>query len=217
MTFACVLFDLDGTLLDTAPDLIAALNRSLKHYGVESVAESQIRPFISYGALAMIQQSSAHDNDVENILDKMLADYQQRIAENTVFFEGMEQVLASLETQQIKWGVVTNKRQRFTLPLMDALNLSKRTSCIISGDSAEHPKPHTAPMLMACRQAEVNPEQCLYIGDALHDIEAGKNSGMKTLAAAYGYLKADDDIHSWQADAIIQKPLDILSWMQLCH
>ena len=217
MTFACVLFDLDGTLLDTAPDLIAALNRSLNHYGVKSVEESKIRPFISYGALAMIEQSSADDNDVENILERMLADYQQRLAEHTVFFEGMEQVLAQLETQQIKWGVVTNKRQRFTQPLMDALNLSERASCIVSGDSAEHPKPHAAPMLMACQQAGVNPEQCLYIGDALHDINAGKNSGMKTLAAAYGYLKANDDIDSWQADAIIQKPLDILSWMQSCH
>jgi haloacid dehalogenase superfamily, subfamily IA, variant 1 with third motif having Dx(3-4)D or Dx(3-4)E len=173
---SCVLFDLDGTLVDTAPDLIASLNRALNSHGFDTVAADIIKPFISYGAAAMINESlpSSSDRIKADILETMLNHYQNNIAEYTVFFTGMADTLAAIEAQGLKWGVVTNKRERFTIPLMAALKLTERAACIVSGDTTANPKPHPEPMLLACKQAEVKPQECVYIGDALHDITAGK-------------------------------------------
>jgi 2-phosphoglycolate phosphatase len=173
---SCILFDLDGTLVDTAPDLMLCLNRALKDHGFGTVAAEVIKPFISYGAAAMINASQPLIDDrlKADILETMLTYYQNNIAEHTVFFTGMLDTLAAIEAQGLKWGVVTNKRERFTNPLMDALKLTDRAACIISGDTTANPKPHPEPMLAACKQADVNPHECVYIGDALHDITAGK-------------------------------------------
>jgi phosphoglycolate phosphatase len=145
----------------------------------------------------------------------MLNFYQNNIAEHTVFFKGMTETLESIESRGLKWGVVTNKRECFTNPLMAALNLTHRAACIISGDTTAHPKPHPEPMLAACKQANVKPKECVYIGDAQHDIIAGKNAEMKTLAALYGYLKSGDTPETWGADALIESPEQISIWIDV--
>lgn len=216
---SCVLFDLDGTLVDTAPDLIACLNHALIAHGFVEVKAETIKPLISYGAAAMIRASQPNANDtfVAAILTTMLDHYQDNIAEFTRFFPGMENTLALIESRGLKWGVVTNKRKRFTQPLMDALQLTNRAACIISGDTTANPKPHSEPMLAACKQANVLPEACVYIGDAEHDITAGKNAQMKTLAALYGYIRADDTPETWGADALIASPDQLTTWIATCN
>jgi len=219
---SCVLFDLDGTLVDTAPDLLACLNKALSHYGFAAVPAATVKPFISFGAAAMIKKSlenSVSDVCQTEILETMLDYYQHNIAEHSVFFDGIPEILASLEAQGLKWGVVTNKRERFTNPLMAALQLTDRAACIISGDTTANPKPHPEPMLAACKQAGVNPVECVYIGDAGHDITAGKNAQMKTLAALYGYLKPTDTPETWGADALIASPKQLSTWINsvLCR
>ncbi|MEQ1620255.1 MAG: HAD-IA family hydrolase [Methylococcales bacterium] len=216
---SCVLFDLDGTLVDTAPDLIACLNHALIAHGFAKVETEKIKPLISYGAAAMIRTSQPNANDtlVAAILTTMLDRYQDNIAEFTRFFPGMENTLAAIESRGLKWGVVTNKRERFTQPLMEALQLKGRAACIISGDTTANSKPHPEPMLAACRQAEVLPEECVYIGDAEHDIAAGKSAKMKTLAALYGYLKTGDTPETWGADALITSPEQLTTWIASCH
>jgi phosphoglycolate phosphatase len=212
---SCVLFDLDGTLVDTAPDLISCLNLALNTHGLASVAYEVVKPFISFGAAAMINASqSVCDEQLKaEILETMLTQYQSNIAEHSIFFSGMSETLAQIEAQGLKWGVVTNKRERFTHPLMAALKLTNRAACIVSGDTTANPKPHPEPMLLACKQANVNPQECVYIGDALHDITAGKNARMKTLAAVYGYINPGDKPETWGADALIESPEQISTWI----
>ena len=219
---SCVLFDLDGTLVDTAQDLIACLNYALVRHGFNAVAGDAIKPFISYGAAAMIEAGLGHsvgDERRQTILTTMLDHYQCHIAVHSVLFSGIPETLSAIETKGLKWGVVTNKRERFTRPLMDALKLTERAACVISGDTTDKSKPDPEPMLAGCRQADVAPEECVYIGDARHDISAGKNAGMKTLAAVYGYLKPDDMPANWDADGYIEHPEQIRSWLTttLCH
>lgn len=212
----CVLFDLDGTLVDTAPDLIACLNQALAQHGFASVPSEQVRPFISFGATAMIAHSSAAAAVAshEAILETMLALYENNIVQHGGFFAGMADTLQFIENQGLKWGVITNKHERFTHPLMRALNLTDRAACIISGDTTAHSKPHPEPMQEGCRRAQVAPEHCVFIGDALHDITAGKTVGMKTLAAIYGYLTAQDRPEQWGADALVASPAQITTWLK---
>jgi phosphoglycolate phosphatase len=158
-------------------------------------------------------QPSIDDRLKADILDTMLTHYQDNIAEHTVFFTGMADTLAAIEAQGLKWGVVTNKRERFTNPLMDALKLTGRAACIVSGDTTANPKPHPEPMLAACKQADVDPKECVYIGDARHDITAGKNAQMKTLAAVYGYINPGDAPETWGADALVESPEQISTWI----
>jgi phosphoglycolate phosphatase len=219
---SCVLFDLDGTLVDTAPDLIACLNIALGIHQLDAVNPEHVKPFISLGALPMINASvseSISDAEKTEILETMLNCYENNIAKHTVFFAGMVETLTTIEQHGLKWGVVTNKRKRFTDPLMDALDLTHRAACIISGDSTGNPKPHPEPMLAACQQAGVHPHECVYIGDASHDIIAGKSVQMKTLAALYGYIKPNDDPATWGADALIDSPEQLTTWIHaaLCH
>ena len=214
--FACVLFDLDGTLLDTAPDLMACLQEALTAHHHADSYQASAKPWVSFGALAMIQQCvpTLSAGEQQAILDTMLARYAQHIARHTVFFTGMDKVLVFLESHGIPWGIVTNKRRRFTEPLLRCLGLETRVVCAVSGDSTANPKPHTDPMLLACRLAGVAPEQCVYIGDALHDIVAGNNAQMYTLAAVYGYLKPCDNPLQWGANGLIASPDALLAWLQ---
>lgn len=213
---SCVLFDLDGTLLNTAPDLTTALNKSLVHFDFPEVSANAITPYISYGAAVMIDtalEQAVSAAMKADILAWLLHYYENHIADHTELYNGMPALLATLEQQDIPWGVITNKRERLTHPLMQALNLTKRSACIICGDTTAHSKPHPEPMYTACRQIQVRPEECLYIGDAQHDITAGKAANMKTLAATWGYLKPDDKPQDWGADALIHHPDDILDWI----
>ena len=210
----CVLFDLDGTLINTAPDLIACLNQALTQHGFDQVPNELVQPLISYGATAMINASIQVDKTIQaNILTTMLSLYENNIAQYSHFFAGIEDCLNTIESLNLKWGIITNKQQRFTQPLVKAFQLVDRASCIISGDTTAHSKPHPEPMLTACALASVSSEQCVYIGDARHDIDAGHNTNMQTLAATYGYIKADDNPADWGANALIDSPQQITQWI----
>jgi len=215
-TLSCVLFDLDGTLLDTAPDLTSALNYTLMKFGFPTTSVHYITPYISYGAAVMIEQALTEPVDKAlktEILSNLLNYYEQHIADLTKPFPGIMALLETLESKKLPWGIVTNKRERMALPLMKALNLTERAACIICGDTSAHSKPHPEPMLTASRQIGVAAAECLYIGDAAHDMTAGQAANMKTLAATYGYLKPNDKPQDWGADALITHPTEILDWI----
>jgi N-acetyl-D-muramate 6-phosphate phosphatase len=222
MKLSCILFDLDGTLVDTAPDLIACLNSALTQHDFSPVAAEHVKPHVSFGAIEMINASLEEliDDEIHAaILTTMLEEYEANIARHSQFFDGMLDVLNFIETRNLSWGIVTNKRERFALPLIRALELQNRTACIICGDTTPNPKPHPAPLLEACKRANVSVAECVYIGDAAHDILAGKNAEMYTLAATYGYLQTNDNPESWGANALIQSPQHLLTWLEnaLCH
>lgn len=211
-----VLFDLDGTLADTAPDLCYALNQVLQDYQRPPVPLAAIRPLVSQGGAALVQygfQISAEDSCFPRYRQKFLQYYQLHIHRHTQLFNGMAQVLATLEARQQPWGVVTNKPAWLTEPLMAALKLNQRAACIVSGDTTPERKPHPLPLFYACQQMAVPPEQCWYIGDAERDIAAGRRAGMATLVALFGYLAPEDQPQHWGAHGLIQHPLDILEWV----
>lgn len=212
-----VLFDLDGTLLDTAPDLCRALNATLKEIGQPPLPLARVKPLISHGAIGMITYALANtpqEYNYEQLVQRLISFYQQHIAVQTELFSGMTHVLNQLESQGYTWGIVTNKQAYLTDPLLQALNLHHRASCIISGDTTAHCKPHPEPLLEACRQLDCTPNTCIYIGDAKKDIQAGQAAGMTTLAATYGYIALNDDPKQWGACGLIDAPEDILNWIK---
>ncbi|MCC6301480.1 MAG: phosphoglycolate phosphatase [Gammaproteobacteria bacterium] len=212
----CFLFDLDGTLVDTAPDLAATLNILRAEHGLEALPFEVIRPHVSHGARAMVHAGFGVDEGSPRfaaLRERFLQLYRERLTRHSRLFEGMEEVLSVLENRGVKWGVVTNKPAWLTDPLMADLGLAARAACVISGDSTRNRKPHPEPLLHASALIGVAPEQCLYIGDARRDIEAGRAAGMKTLVAMFGYLGEDDQPHEWDADGMIADPLDILDWI----
>jgi len=208
-----VLFDLDGTLLDTAPDLAAALNATLQLNERATLPFEMIRPVVSHGGQALIELGFDIDpqhSEFEPLRKQLLDLYQANIAVHTGLFPGMADVLDELENRGLRWGVVTNKPGWLTEPLLDALNLTSRAICVVSGDTLQERKPHPAPLLHACKLADCKPVEALYVGDAERDIEAGCRAGMRTLAALFGYLMEHDKPENWGADALIEKPADIL-------
>jgi phosphoglycolate phosphatase len=211
-----VLFDLDGTLLDTAPDLVHACNAAAVEFGLPPQPLATLKPHVSNGAPAMLArlvEAGGQEADLGRLLERMHALYEENIAVHTRFFAGMDAVLDALEGRGLSWGIVTNKHRRFTEPLLQSLGLDTRAGCAISGDSLAHSKPHPLPMLEACRRIGAEPAASVYVGDARRDIEAGQNAGMATLAALYGYVPADDPAHAWGADALLKEPLDLLAWL----
>lgn len=216
MATRCVLFDLDGTLVDTAPDLAWSLNQVRAEQGLEALPFDTIRPHASHGARALIRCGFELDEDqvgYEPLRQRLLTIYEDNIARESRLFPGMAPLLAELESRAIRWGVVTNKPARFTDPLIAALGLAARTACVVSGDTTLNSKPHPEPLLHASRVVGVSTEDCLYVGDAERDIVAGRDAGMKTLVALFGYLGADDRPQDWQADGLIERPLEILEWL----
>jgi len=212
-----VLFDLDGTLLDTAPDLAAALNHVLTNNGRQALPFETIRPWVSHGGLALIKNGFNIPKDAphfDDLRQQLLHYYFNNLSVHTSLFPGMEEVLLKLESAGIKWGVVTNKPAWLTEPLLEQLNLTHRSSCTLSGDSLEEKKPHPLPLLHACRIIGCEPSESLYVGDALRDIKAGINAGMPTLLALFGYISDMDYPHDWGADAMVDSPSEILSWIQ---
>lgn len=212
-----VLFDLDGTFADTAPDLAYALNRVLETNGREPKPFDAIRPHVSHGGMALIRfgfDMDPADTEFDGLRRSLLDVYQNNIARETRLFPGMVELIESLEQRDILWGIVTNKPAWLTDPLMQQLELSERAACIISGDTTSHSKPHPEPILHACRLMERQPDCCWYLGDAERDIEAGRAAGTRTLVAGFGYLADDDRPHDWGADGIINHPMDVLDWLQ---
>jgi phosphoglycolate phosphatase len=216
MQITTVLFDLDGTLLDTAPDLAAALNTVLAENRREPLPYETIRGVVSHGGMALIKLGFGLDEsspDFEPLRQRLLSVYRANLSSRTRPFPGMAELLDQLEQDGRNWGVVTNKPAWLTEPLLQDLGLLQRAACVVSGDTLDERKPHPAPMLHACEQSGSRPEQCVYIGDARRDIEAGKNAGMLTLVALFGYFMGDDRPREWQADGILKQPLDLLAWL----
>lgn len=211
-----VLFDLDGTLADTAPDLAYALNEVRREQGLETMPFELIRPVVSHGGIALIRlgfQLEPEQPEFEPLRERLLQIYQDNISTHTTLFDGMETVLEQLEQRGLLWGVVTNKPAWLTNPLMQQLGMAHRAATIVSGDTLPQRKPHPAPMLLACEQTGSVAEQCLYIGDAERDIEAGRAAGMKTMVALFGYIEEHDQPEQWGADSMIKTPLSILHWL----
>lgn len=211
-----VLFDLDGTLADTAPDLGHALNLQRERHGLPPLPQEIIRPYASHGTVGLFDIGfglTPQDARFAPMREEYLALYTANLCLHTTLFPGMAELLATLETRNISWGVVTNKPARFTNPLLELLGLSKRAASIISGDTCTHPKPHPEPLLCAAREIGVAPQSCLYIGDAERDIEAARAAGMSALIADYGYLSAEDRPETWGANGRIDTPLGILAFL----
>jgi phosphoglycolate phosphatase len=211
-----ILFDLDGTLLDTAPDLADALNTVLRENQRSPLPLEDIRPVVSHGGMALIKLGFNLDNSdpaFEPLRQRLLEVYRKNISRHTRPFPGITELLDSIEQRGLNWGIVTNKPGWLTEPLLKDLGLFDRAACVVSGDTLDERKPHPAPMLHASELANSRPEHCVYIGDAQRDIEAGNNAGMQTLVALFGYLRKEDDPHSWNASSLIAHPQDLLAWL----
>ncbi len=215
---SCVLFDLDGTLVDTAPDMAHALNRTLVNHGRQPLAFEAIRPSVSLGGVALVKLAfnlDEADPELAPLREEFLAIYRDNLSRESRLFPGMEQVLDGLEGIDASWGIVTNKPGWLTNPLMQDLQLDARSGCIVSGDTLEQRKPHPAPLLHACELLQRNPEETVYVGDARRDIEAGASAGMTTLVAAYGYIDEAEDPEDWGADGLVESPEEILAWLRV--
>ena len=213
---SCILFDLDGTLLDTAPDMAGALNQLLAEQGRQALAPDAIRPHVSHGAAALVRLGfglAPEDVGFNELRDRFLAIYATRIAQDTRLFPGMEDLLRRIEANAVPWGIVTNKPAWLTEPLMGALALDARAAAVVSGDSATRSKPHPDTLLLACERIGVAPEACLYVGDAERDIAAGRKAGMRTLVAGFGYISDTDQPGLWGADGIVWHASHIEQWL----
>ncbi len=212
MSLQCVLFDLDGTLLDTLPDLAYALNAVLADEGREPLAESVIRLAVSDGAPGMVRLAFGEDQDKEEFARRMAMlreIYLDHLTDRTRLFPGMAELLDQIEDRHLKWGVVTNKRRAMTIPLLQRMGLLARTACVVCGDDTPLGKPNPEPLWLACRSAGVEASRCVYIGDARRDIEAGRRAGMLTVAVRYGYLAPEDHPETWGADIVVDQPSDL--------
>ena len=211
-----VLFDLDGTLADTLPDLAFALNSALEAEGLQPLSEDAIRPLITEGGRVMVDMAVGErrdDKTKERMRQVFLETYRENLANETRLFPEMEKVLDTLDERGIPWGIVTNKLAAFTDPLIRALGIDGRARCVVSGDTTSHAKPHPEPMFYACRAAGSSPAECVYLGDAEKDVLAGRRAGMRTLVALYGYLPKDADPHGWGASGVVDSPFGLVRWL----
>lgn len=208
-----ILFDLDGTLVDTAPDLGYALNIQLKRHGKPTLSDASIRPFASHGSRGLIGFGfgiTPKDDNFIAMRDEYLAIYDTVFTRSPVLLDGVAELLQAIENEQLKWGIVTNKPGRFTRRLIESMGLHQRAACVVSGDDAPQPKPSPATLLLACEKVGVKPKNCIYVGDAERDIQAGKAAGMQTVVALFGYIDVTDKPHEWGADALIKTPAELL-------
>jgi 2-phosphoglycolate phosphatase len=211
-----VLFDLDGTLLDTAPDLALAINLLLNEYNYPPMPFSKVRPLAGHGGKGIVKAGFKIDEQHPNFIEyweKFLSLYAEHICDQTHLFPGMEQALIYITKHHLPWGIVTNKVHALTENLLTQLNLANKPACVVSGDTLPQQKPHPAPLLHACKLLSVQPKYCVYIGDAERDIQAGKSAGMHTLIAKWGYIADADPFEMWHADAVLEKPEEIIGWL----
>jgi 2-phosphoglycolate phosphatase len=216
MPVHAVLFDLDGTLVDSAPDLAGAANELRQAHGLQALPFELLRPMVGSGARGMLNAAfgiGPDDPRFEAMRADFLGRYEARILRETRVFARMEPVLAALQLRGLPWGIVTNKIERFSVPLVEGLGLLPRCAVLISGDSTAYAKPHPQPLLEAARRLELAPQRCIYVGDDRRDIEAGRGARMPTLAAAWGYLGRDESVHDWRADAVLANPEELLIWL----
>jgi phosphoglycolate phosphatase len=212
-----VLFDLDGTLADTAPDLGGAVNRMLVARGLEPLPLAVLRPVASHGARGLLGRAfdvTPADREFEGLRQEFFREYEAALCVDSTLFPTMDTALSDLEAAGIRWGIVTNKMARFTVPLVRALGLHQRAACVVSGDTALKPKPDPAPLLHALAAARAAADAALYVGDDLRDIQAGRAAGIRTVAVSYGYLGDGPHYEQWGADFIIHSPAELLSLVQ---
>ena len=210
---AAVLFDLDGTLIDSAPDLAAAADQMRQARGLPSLPYERYRPMAGAGARGMLGVAfnvSPLDAAYDDLRDEFFVNYAACMTQRTVVFEGVTELIEQIRLQQLHWGVVTNKAARFTDPLIRSMPLFVSAGAVVSGDTTPHAKPHPEPLLEAARRIGVLPAQCLYVGDDERDVVAGLAAGMKTVAATYGYLGNKAEVDAWGAHAQINSPLALL-------
>ena len=218
MRFQAVLFDLDGTLIDSAPDLAGTGNDMRIARGLAPLPYESFRPMVGAGARGMVGialQVVPADAEFPALRDEFLARYEQRMTQLTCVFGDIGPLLAELQARGMPWGIVTNKARRFTEPLVRSLGLHANAATVISGDTTPHAKPHPAPLLEAARQLKLDPQQCVYVGDDLRDVQAGRAAGMGTVAAAWGYLGTGEAIADWGADHVIETPSELLKLLAM--
>ena len=211
--FQGVFFDLDGTLADTAPDLVAATNKLLIERKLPPKPYGFLRPYASAGARGLIEGAFGFNTQHPEFIglrDEFFANYQKALLVESKLFDDIHQLLDQMDEAKLPWGIVTNKSQRFTNPLVELMGLSQRSVSIVSGDTTPHSKPHPEPILHAARIANIDPTKSLYVGDDIRDVIAGKAAGMQTVAAAYGYCGCKEPPEAWGADFIINTPLELL-------
>lgn len=208
-----ILFDLDGTLVDTAPDLGLALNMQRERHGLPPLPLEAIRPHASHGSRGLLAVGFGLTPDAPGfgkMREEYLALYDEVFTRSPLLFPGTAELLSALESQGLRWGVVTNKPARFTRPLLAAIGLDQRACCVVSGDDAPRPKPYPDTLLLAMRLTGAEPAQCLYVGDAERDIQAARAAGMNSVVALYGYLDETDRPQEWGANAAVYTPLEVL-------
>ena len=211
-----VLFDLDGTFADTAPDLAAALNHVRHQRGLPPLPLEIVRPQASNGARGLLKLGfniEPEAPDFAALRESFLDYYDAHICDHTALFTGMAQLIEVLEQRAVAWGIVTNKPHRFTLPLMRALGYAQRAACLISGDTCARAKPYPDQLLKACELLDVKPQHCLYLGDDQRDMVAAQAAGIRGIIARYGYIDAQADLDSWHADGDVDTPLALLSYI----
>jgi len=213
---SALLLDLDGTLLDTAPDMGGALNLLRAEHGLEPLPGEVIRPVVSHGAMRLVALGfpEATGDEFESLRLRFLELYAANLAVGTRLFPGFEAVLDQLEARRLPWGIVTNKPGWLTDPLLAALGLDRRAACAVSGDTLAERKPHPLPLLHAARLVGVDPGRCVYVGDAERDIQAGRAAGMTTVVAAYGYISDGEDPRAWQPHGVVNSPDELLEWIE---
>lgn len=211
-----ILFDLDGTLLDTAPDMVGALNALRVERGLPHLAYESVRASVSHGSARLVKLGfpSADPEPLLQLQQRFLEIYGNALSLGTRLFEGMDRVLAVIAERGLSTGIVTNKPARLTNALLEQLQLTPLFVCVVSGDTVSERKPHAMPMLHAAQLAGVAADECLYVGDAERDIQAAHAAGMPALVAIYGYIPPDEDWRTWGADGSISRPLDLLSWLE---
>ncbi len=216
-TARAALFDLDGTLLDTAPDMAHALNRLRAEQALSPLPFALLRPQVSNGAVAMVRTAfpEAAGAEFERLRERFLDIYRANLVVHTQLFAGFEAVLSRLEQCAIPWGIVTNKAAWLTEPLLAALGLRQRAGCVLSGDTLPERKPHPRPLLVAAEQLGLAPAQCVYVGDALRDVQAANAAGMCALGAQFGYLNPADEPQRWPVAGWLATPHDLLPWLDL--
>jgi phosphoglycolate phosphatase len=208
-----VLFDLDGTFADTAGDLAYALNTLLQARGKPPLATAQVRPVASSGSSGMLRVGFGvrpGDDGYDALLAEFLAVYEQNLCRETRLFPGIPALLEGIEGRGLRWGIVTNKAERFTFPLLRLLGLDERAACVVCGDTTPHRKPHPAPMFAAAERIDLAPAACIYLGDDERDMLAGRAAGMRVAVAEYGYLGIGNPPETWPADLWVRDPRELL-------
>jgi 2-phosphoglycolate phosphatase len=216
VTLRAVLFDLDGTVLDTAPDMVGALNTLRAEHSLAPLPFDAVRSAVSHGSARVVKAGFPEADAASSVAlqQRFLEIYRGGLCRETRLFAGMDEVLNALANWRMKSGIVTNKPAWLTDPLLADLGLSARFACVVSGDTVAERKPHPMPLLHAAALAGVSPSECIYVGDAQRDVQAAHAAAMPALVANYGYLRADEDPTMWGGDGYLNRPLDLLDWLK---